>query len=835
MKLVKKKKEKEKVKLPPWKILIVDDEPDIYTVTYAALRDFEFAGKQLQMFQAMSGIEARKILTTEPDIAVAFIDVVMETDDAGLRLVDFIRNELKYSLIRLIIRTGQPGMAPKKEVIERYDIDDYKDKTELTIDKLYTTIRIALKSYRDLTILDINQKALKKILNAALDFYHPQSLNQFFDEALIQIIDLCNIGEHISTVTSGLVLTANDGQVAVQSGIGRFSQFSENPEIETITKICSDRILGKNSNEATDVFLIPLKTHNNNPIGFVYLENTQHLSKAAHALIQIMANQCATALENLQLYHKLKEANQQTLELLTIAKKNCKETEQAHKEVESANRAKSTFLANMSHELRTPLNSILGHAQLLKRDKNLDTKQQKDISMIQHSGNYLLTLLSDILEISKIETSKIQLYPNDFYFHQFLQNIIALFQKSAEQKGISFIYEPLSHLPSIIYADEKRLRQILINLLSNAVKFTKIGGVTLKIGLQKRQDSNSRLHLNTKPCSSGSCHSILFQVEDTGIGIAAEELDKIFLPFQQQQIGDLKYCKVEGLGLGLSITKKLVETMGGTLHVESTLGQSSLFWTVLDLEVLEEVKPGQTQAAVITGFQGKPRKILVIDDEPQGRVLLINFLAPLGFKLIEASNGKEGMDKAHLYSPDLIMTDLIMPIMDGFELTRQIRKRPEIFDGPIIAISSNLLNVTRQTGLELGCSDFISRPIHIDVLLKLLQKHLKLTWTYDTEPYNNSTINKEAKNYPNTFSSNTEIALKAKQAEKEMELINLPAEQAAILLKLVMIGDITGIIEQADNLKQIDKQFVPIAHEIEQLANNFDIEQIGELLEPFMN
>ncbi len=171
-----------------WKILVIDDEADIHAMTRLALDDFEFGGKKLQILKAMSGIEAREILAKEPNIAVAFVDVVMETDDAGLKLVDFIRNELKYFLIRLIIRTGQPGVAPEREVIERYDIDDYKDKTELTADKLYTTLRLALKSYRDLTTLDTNRKALTKILDAAPELYHPQSITQFLTVYLLKLL-----------------------------------------------------------------------------------------------------------------------------------------------------------------------------------------------------------------------------------------------------------------------------------------------------------------------------------------------------------------------------------------------------------------------------------------------------------------------------------------------------------------------------------------------------------------------------------------------------------------------------------------------------------------------
>ncbi|MEN8215966.1 MAG: DUF3369 domain-containing protein [Pseudomonadota bacterium] len=303
MKIIRKKKNSNdaKVKLSPWKILIVDDEPDIHAMTRLALDDFQFAGKQLQIFQALSAIEAREILATEPKIAVALIDVVMETDDAGLQLVDFIRNELKYPLIRLIVRTGQPGTAPEREVIERYDIDDYKDKTELTAEKLYTTMRLALKSYRDLNTLDTNRKALTKILDAAPALYLPQSLSQFFNGVLTQMIGLCNLGESglISSISNGIVVTTKDHQV--QAGTGRLCNPTDKREIEEIVTTCSKRVLETKSSDIlpSGALLIPLRVHDK-PIGFIYLENAQYLDEADKELINILVNQCALALEKLQ-------------------------------------------------------------------------------------------------------------------------------------------------------------------------------------------------------------------------------------------------------------------------------------------------------------------------------------------------------------------------------------------------------------------------------------------------------------------------------------------------------------------------------------------------------
>jgi signal transduction histidine kinase/DNA-binding response OmpR family regulator len=724
---IKSAERKSKIERPPWKVLVVDDEPDVNEMTRFALKNFEFAGKQVQIFQAMSGREARDILAAEPDMAVALIDVVMETDDAGLQLVDFIRNELKYSLIRLIIRTGQSGKAPEKEVIERYDIDDYKNKTELKANKLYTALRVALKSYHDLSTFDSHQKALKKILDATPEFYHAQSLNQFFYEVLTQIIGLCNLGKDgpSATVNSGIVFTVNNNQVVVKSGTGRFATLAENPEVETITKICSNHVLGRKSTEPLPfgALLIPLEVHEK-PIGFVYLENAQHLNQADLDLIHIMANQCATALENLQLYLDLKEANQQTLQMLEEAEQARQEAEQARQEAEqarqeaeSANHVKSTFLANMSHEFRTPLHSLLGYTQFLQEDNSLNVRQQEDISVIQHSGNYLLTLIDDILELSEIEKGELKLYPNDFLLNKFIQEIVKLFQNRAEQNGISFIYQPLSQLPTVIHADNKRLRQILINLLSNAVKFTQQGGVTFRVNSEQLKGELSTL--------DSQRFTIHFIVADTGVGIPAEALEKIFLPFEQASDWPQKS---EGAGLGLSLTKKLVEMMGGELHVESQLGKGSRFW--FDLVFPEALEWMDSDPPVIVGYQSPRRKILVIDDHKENRYVLVEILKPLGFEICEAGDGLEGLEKVHEFKPDLIITDLVMPVMDGFEFIRKIRKLPEFQLLPILAESASVLE-GYQAGEGMSCCNaFFSKPIRAKELLELLREHLGLTWIY---------------------------------------------------------------------------------------------------------
>ncbi len=471
--------------------------------------------------------------------------------------------------------------------------------------------------------------------------------------------------------------------------------------------------------------------------------------------------------------------------------------EVAKRRADIANQAKSSFLANMSHELRTPLNGILGYTQILTRDKTLTNKQREGIDIIHRSGDYLLTLINDVLDLSKIEANRIELYPTEFSFNDFLQGITDLFQMRVQQKGIAFNYEPLSHLPIGVKADEKRLRQVLINLLGNAVKFTQQGGVTLKVGYHQRK--------------------IRFQVEDTGVGIAETEIKHIFEPFKQ--VGDQQF-RAEGTGLGLSITKKLVDMMGAKLHVESQLNKGSCFWFAVELtEVPNFVKVEPTDIPIIVGFEEKTFTLLVIDDRWENRSVMRNLLEPLGFCIEEAINGQEGIEKAELLQPDLIMTDLVMPVMDGFEAIRHLRKKTAFQTTPIIAVTASVFEFHQQESFAAGCNDFIAKPIRIDILLEKLQQHLALTWIYEDSE-------------GNYIQDNT--SSHAMVSDEALSLCQLSSEQAAILYDLGMMGDVSGIFDELAVLKKNEPHLQPLITKIQNFAHEFDTESICELIEPFI-
>jgi PAS domain S-box-containing protein len=460
---------------------------------------------------------------------------------------------------------------------------------------------------------------------------------------------------------------------------------------------------------------------------------------------------------------------------------------EAKEAAEAASRAKTAFIANMSHELRTPLNGILGYAQIIQQEAEATAKTQKGVKVIRECGEHLLSLINDILDFSKIEAERLEVLPVDFHLPSFLEGITDICSMRAREKKINLVYQPLTPLPDAIRADAQRLRQVLLNLLSNAVKFTNKGGVIFKI----------------KAVEKSSTVKLIFEIEDTGIGIPQEYLSKIFLPFEQ--VTDASIAR-EGSGLGLTISQRIVKLMGGEIKVESTLGVGSKFW--FELEVEKSFKNVEAEFNVgpkIIGYEGDKRLILVVDDIRANRSFLVNLLEAIAFDVMEAENGEDALQKLEFCQTDLIITDLVMPITNGWELIESLRQSPIFQNIPIIAASAS--SDFQGKNLECGgCDAFILKPINIEELLAKIGDLLGLKWIEKT-------------------------ASKPQVPEEELgEVIRPPKSELEVSIEAIQLGDFESLKAEAERLKEANNNYVAFANKILELAENYQQEAIEKLL-----
>ena len=393
-----------------------------------------------------------------------------------------------------------------------------------------------------------------------------------------------------------------------------------------------------------------------------------------------------------------------------------KAAEAAHEaalaEAERLARQRSAFLAQMSHELRTPLNGILGFAQLLQHEKGLDERQARGLRIIRESGQHLLALINDILDLARIDAAKLELNPTDIALPGFLAVVTDIVRVKAEEKSLLFVERLAPDLPHSVRADEKRLRQVLLNLLSNAVKFTDRGEVVLGVSVVGRAASRV---------------SLRFEVSDSGIGMTAAQQERLFKPFEQ--VGEAKR-REGGSGLGLAISRELVRLMGGEIAVSSEAGKGSRFCFEVALPLGAERRPESPVRGRPAGYAGRRRCVLIVDDVPQNRAVLVDSLNVLGFDLVEAADGRQALDCAERVRPDLIVMDVTMPVMDGLEATRSIRRSPTLAGLPILASSGSTNHETEAKCLEAGADAFLAKPIDLDEFLAETGRLLSLTWTY---------------------------------------------------------------------------------------------------------
>lgn len=465
-------------------------------------------------------------------------------------------------------------------------------------------------------------------------------------------------------------------------------------------------------------------------------------------------------------------------ELADLVTQRTAELAVATEKANSANEAKSVFLANMSHELRTPLNALLGYVQILKRSQ---PTLRPTLDIMHRSGQDLLGLINDVLDLSKIEAGKITLEPQPVHIPSLASDIINLLEPRALGKGLALRLVQ-DEWEGLVAADAKRLRQVLINLIGNAIKFTEVGSVELSIAVIERTTTHIRLR---------------FAVTDTGVGIAVDKLETVFEQFEQ--VG----AAAGGTGLGLSISRHLVALLGGKLTVESDEGRGSTFRFALNLPFSAEPLPHHQAGRVIVGASDNQYRVLVVDDNQNNRAVVRGILQPLGFEIRESADGNSALTQLQSWPPDILLTDLVMPNMNGFELIHHVREMDDLRDLPIIAISASVLPNSQRIAFDIGANHFLPKPLDVDTLLETVGTLLNVEWIYQDE-----TVESVAQAAP---------------------VVLPPQPFIESLLHLELLGDVRTIRSELATLT--DAQYRPFVQKMEQYLDAYQLESLRNWLE----
>jgi len=691
-------------------IICVDDEQTVLDSLKMALK--KATENEYLIETALGAEEALELLSElledEYEVVLVISDYIMP----GMKGDELLKriHAISPKTIKIML-TGQAeievvGNAIKYAKLYRYIAKPWQS------DDLRLTVKEALRSYSQEQQL-AEQNAKLQQLNQELETLVEQRTAALgkSEEKFAKAFRSTPHAITITTMTNGCHIEVNDS----------FCQMTGNTEEEIIGRTAVELELWVNQEARGKLFQLLTEEGTVRNFEFNFKTKYEKIRTAllSAEIIEINGQTCVLAVSQ-----DITERKQVELAL-----------QQAKEEAEVANKAKSEFLANMSHELRTPLNAILGFSQLMSRSGSLNPEQQENLSIITRSGEHLLTLINQVLDLSKIEAGHITLNEQNFDFYSLLDDLEDMFCLRAIDKHLQLLFERSPDVPQYVKSDEIKLRQILINLLNNAIKFTQEGGVTLRVAVGKEQiDKNRHLACSTynkQDALFTQQITIIFEVEDTGVGISPEELDNLFEAFFQSKSGK---ASQEGTGLGLAIARQFVKLMGGEITVNSQVGHGSIFKFNIQVSIVDtadiQIKP-QTRRVIALEPNQPYYRILIVDDRWENRHLLLKLLHSFGFELKEASNGVEAIEVWENWHPHLIWMDMRMPIMNGYEATQQIKATTKGQATAIIALTASSLEEERAVILSSGCDDFVRKPFREADIFETISKHLGVRYIYD--------------------------------------------------------------------------------------------------------